>query len=209
MAKTFGSGDPIDDLLIDTAISAVEGHTSVAAGWPLARGPRVLALDIFGRHAGVWVGVVGTHGSSVESVVSLSEVDGKWSAYALGREDGFSGRNANQESSPIYAWSYRTSFRELDPTGTVMVWGRAKADVHRVESGFGFTEPVTREVEVGTGCFLMVNVVNQDQATTFHSIVDSRGTGIEPILRTWSRAGSVMDLSSGFTIRRNVALSTD
>ncbi len=201
-------GNPTNEMIVRLALSGLDGQIPISDQWPLAKGPQLLALDVVGHQASVWAAQVEEEGRSTEATVCLNREDGQWSAHAVNREDGFSQRTRSDPASPLHAWSFQISFRDLEPKGVAVVWGRASAGIYQVASGFGFAEPRIRAIQNTTGCFLIVQEVDQSQAATLRTIRDMRDDAGEPILRAWSRDGSVIDLGGGFQVRRNEKLSS-
>jgi hypothetical protein len=208
-SQTDDDQELFNETVVGKAISAVTGTVPVAHEWPPLKGPRVLALDVVGNHAGVWIVIANGAEGSAEAVVYLVRDHDGWSWQSINRQDGLSARKQEQSESPVHVWSYQISFRDQQPmgVGAAMVWGRAVSATYQVGFGFGFAEPRTKLVEGGTGCFLVLREVDQGQALLLRNIRDQRDEAVLPILRAWMLDGSVMDIG-GVSVRRNEELSS-
>jgi hypothetical protein len=204
--QTDDEQERFNETFVGTAISAATGAIPVAHEWPPLKGPRVLALDVVGNHAGVWVVIANGAEGSAEAVVGLVRDDDGWSWQSINRQDGLSAQEQEESESPVRVWSHQISFRHQQPMrlGAAMVWGRAVSATYQV--GFGFADPQTKFVEEGTGCFLLLREVDQNQASLLRNIEDQRERAVDPILRVWKLDGSVMDIGR-FSLRRSEGLS--
>jgi hypothetical protein len=181
----------------NAALTAVNEAITIAGEWPQDGTPVVLSGDIVGIHAGLWIAIREDPGQITEGIVHLIHEGNAWRVNSTVRVDNFEHQRGLETSPPCVNWSCSTSFPVLGPTGVAMLWGLADGNAVEVEFGFGFAEPRRRPVERGTGCFLVLQEIDQDQASVFRNLRAMKRNATQPILTLHQENGTQISVGYG------------
>lgn len=179
------------------AESFMGGSLQVEHEWPRVGRSCVVSLDLVGRNAAMWVATAESATRISGRIVHLYRVEESWRVNSIQWLDDFSVSEKTILGPSVYEWSAALSFRVNEPIGAVMVWGRAGLTTSEVEFGFGFSVPRRRRIEAGTGCFLLIQEVDQEAASIFRTLQMMDESASQPILRVWASNGFGTDVSYG------------
>jgi hypothetical protein len=192
----FGSNNPARDWESIKAIadSVMVNTRQVEHEWPKTGVSCVVSLDVAGKNAAMWMAVGEPQGQISGAIVHLVHVNEHWNVNSVLSLEEFSPKKKSTKGQLVHSWASLISFRVGEPIGAAIVWGIARSTVNEVEFGIGFgiSEPRKRHVEPGTGCFLLLQEVDQDAASIFQACLKAEEKASQPLLRIWANDGSMI-----------------